>query len=393
MKLLLLVTVVFALTVPCAPEVLAQELTQPTQSASAGARLFGARGCIKCHAINGIGGKIGPDFGHFPHPRSFYDFATSMWNHLPVMAERMKEMGMDEPRLDAQDIGNVIAFLFTINYFDPPGDASRGKAVFRQKRCIVCHQVAGVGGVVGPNLDFVSQYGSPIQVATAMWNHGPAMSEAMKAKGIERPAFTATDLIDLIAYLELAAPGIDRGPMYVLPGRADRGRQLFEEKLCVRCHGSKGQGGAVGPPLAERAVYESLTGFAAAMWNKAPAMTGAMRRLGIPVPNLLPEEMADLVAYLYSVEYFAVPGNAVRGRQLVSRKGCLSCHSLNGKGGSSASDLGSDWNDGSRARIVSALWNHISIEKSAKERQTWPVLRPGEMADLVTFLAGTQRIR
>lgn len=212
MKLLLLVTVVFALTVPCAPEVLAQELTQPTQSASAGARLFGARGCIKCHAINGIGGKIGPDFGHFPHPRSFYDFATSMWNHLPVMAERMKEMGMDEPRLDAQDIGNVIAFLFTINYFDPPGDASRGKAVFRQKRCIVCHQVAGVGGVVGPNLDFVSQYGSPIQVATAMWNHGPAMSEAMKAKGIERPAFTATDLIDLIAYLELAAPGIDRGP-------------------------------------------------------------------------------------------------------------------------------------------------------------------------------------
>ena len=55
----------------------------------AGSRVFGAKGCVKCHAVNGSGGRIGPDLGRIVRPRSFYDLATAMWNHLPRMTDRM----------------------------------------------------------------------------------------------------------------------------------------------------------------------------------------------------------------------------------------------------------------------------------------------------------------
>ena len=79
----------------------------------------------------------------------------------------------------------------------------------------------------------------------------------------------------------------------------------------------------MGPDLAERGLHKSLTEFAAAMWNKIPAMIAAMKAKGIAAPQLQPQEMADIVAYLYSVRYFADPGDPRRGEQLVTAKGCL----------------------------------------------------------------------
>ena len=32
-----------------------------------------------------------------------------------------------------------------------------------------------------------------ILIATALWNHGPQMAEAMKAQGVERPALSADE--------------------------------------------------------------------------------------------------------------------------------------------------------------------------------------------------------
>ena len=93
--------------------------------------------------------------------------------------------------------------------------------------------------------------------------------------------------------------------MYALPGRVEAGRLLFAEKKCVECHSAGGAGGKVGPELVDLGVRRSPVEFAAAIWNKAPAMMAAMQQRGIAVPNLSPGEMADLVAYLYSVHYFA----------------------------------------------------------------------------------------
>ena len=138
---------------------------------------------MKCHAINSAGGKVGPDLARVPRPRSFYELAAALWNHAPQMARRMAGLGIARPQLDARETGDLVAFLFTLDYFDPKGNAEAGRRLFTAKRCVVCHQVGGTGGGGGPSLDSLKQRGSPISLATAMWNHGPQMADVMKALG------------------------------------------------------------------------------------------------------------------------------------------------------------------------------------------------------------------
>jgi mono/diheme cytochrome c family protein len=372
----------------------AQPVFSPSQDPLAGARVFGAKGCVKCHSINGVGGKVGPDLARSLKPRSFYDVATAMWNHLPRMADRMKQLGITRPQLTSQEAGDLVGFLYTLNYFDPPGNVAAGRQLFSEKKCIICHQVGGTGGVVGPNLDSLKQFASPIYVASAMWNHGPAMAEAMKAKGVTRPTFTAQELRDLVAFLAPATGGAPEGPLYVLPGRPALGRELFVEKKCVRCHSVGGVGGQVGPDLVALGVRRSPVEFAATIWNKAPAMMAAMEARGITVPQLRPEEMADLVAYLYSVRYFASGGSVPKGWVVASNKGCLQCHGVSGERGKPASDLTRAKGLDSSAAVLAALWNHTVVTATvAGQKLEWPMLKADEMADLVTLLESISQPR
>jgi cytochrome c2 len=371
----------------------AQPLGSPIQDPFEGSRVFGAKGCVRCHAIEGAGGKVGPDLARLPGPHSFYDLAAALWNHLPRMADRMRQLNVPRPFLNAREAGDLVAFLYTRNYFDLPGKPPAGRRLFGEKKCVVCHQVGGVGGVVGPNLDFLKQYGSPIFIAAAMWNHGPTMAEAMRARGIPRPTFEGSELLDLIAYVKAASPLAPEEPLVVLPGRAAEGRRLFAEKRCADCHGVAGKGGGIGPDLAERGAQRSLTQFAAAMWNKAPAMLDAMRSRGIPVPQLRGDEMADIVAYLYAVQYFAVAGDARKGAALAKDKGCLGCHTIQAKGGKAPTDLARVPGLDSPAAVIAAMWNHSFVGAGAQglPKGRWAEVRAGEMADLAAFLRSLER--
>jgi mono/diheme cytochrome c family protein len=304
------------------------------------------------------------------------------------MVQKMRQLNIAPPDLTSKETGDLIAFLFTLNYFDSPGNLQAGKRLFLEKKCVVCHQVGRTGGVAGPSLDFLSEYSSPIFVATAMWNHGPTMVTAMQAKGIERPIFKNSELIDLIAYLKSVTTARGEEPLYVLPGLADEGSRLFGEKRCIECHSINGQGGQMGGDLGNRGLQLSLTQFAMAMWNKAPAMMKAMKEREISIPQLQAKEMADIVAYLYSIQYIAGLGNPRMGRELLTDKGCLRCHLLEGKGGKVAGDLAQVKGLDSPATVIAALWNHSSIKGSEIEHQklTWPQFTPEDMSNLVAFL-------
>jgi mono/diheme cytochrome c family protein len=311
------------------------------------------------------------------------------------MAKKMRELKIARPDLTPEETGDLIAFLFTLNYFDPVGNPETGRRLFLEKKCVICHQVGRTGGVVGPSLDFLKEYSSPIYVATAMWNHGPTMVRAMESKGIKRPVFKNSELLDIISYFKSVSRVRGEEALYVLPGRPDEGRRLFREKRCVECHSVNGQGGQIGGGLAERRLQLSLTQFAVSMWNKAPAMMKAMKENDIPVPRLQAEEMADIIAYLYSVRYFAPEGSPVHGAELVGSKGCLDCHSVAGKGGKLGPQFERMKGLDQPETIVSAMWNHAGpMERKMRERSiAWPVLKGGEMADLVAFLQSLGRSR
>jgi mono/diheme cytochrome c family protein len=373
----------------------AQPLFSPTQDPLAGSRIFGEKGCAKCHAIFGVGGTLGPDLARSARSRSFYDLAAAMWNHAPKMTEQMRKVGIARPQLSPSETGDLIAFLYTANYFEQPADPKAGRQVFIQKRCINCHQVRGTGGVIGPALDSLGQYNSPILFATAMWNHGPTMAEAMRVKGIERPNFNLAEFSSLFAFIKSASPASGKEPLYLLPGRPSQGQKLFVEKGCIGCHSLKGLGGQAGGELAQREIRLTMLQFALSMWNKAPAMLKEMTRRKIALPQLQAAEMADIIAYLYSVQYFARPGDGRRGQELLASKGCLNCHSVAGRGGKVAPDFARTNELDQPVTIVAAMWNHASgmAEKMGEKALAWPVFTEQEMGDLVAYLQGLRGMR
>jgi mono/diheme cytochrome c family protein len=383
------ISVLIALVVLVTPGMSgAQVLFSPTHDPVAGEKLFTAKRCVRCHAVNGVGGTVGPDLGRTARPRTFFDLAAALWNHAPAMAARMREAGVARPALDAREVGDLVAYLYTLDYFDRKGDAAAGRRVFAAKTCATCHTVGDRGGTVGPDLTRLAGYASPIAFAAAMWNHAPKMTAVMTARGVARPTFTGSELRDMIAYLKTAAPKGPRVQVYVLPGVASNGRLLFADKRCVVCHPIVTRGVEEGPELVEGLAQRSLTEFAAAMWNKAPRMLQAMQARELTPPTLRPDEMADLVAYLYSVRYFRQSGDLRRGVILAVNRGCLDCHGLYGERGKPASDLTVAKNLDAPAGVMAALWNHTFIDdpRAPRDRRPWPSFRGDEMADLMAYL-------
>lgn len=354
----------------------AQDLPAPTQNAVAGAKVFGEKGCIRCHSINGAEQSLGPDLRTIESARSFQDLTAALWNHLPDMNRRMAELEIERPHLSEREAGDLFAYVYALGYFNAAGDAERGKDLFTELSCIRCHQVGGVGGVVGPVLDHVGERGVPIEIAAAMWNHGPAMIEAAEVRGIARPRMSGPDLTDLIAFLQTSTGGIPAENLYVLPGDADAGTLLIEERGCVECHGIPGSGGLSAPDLAGVSRSSSLIDFVALMWNKAPGMMAALRARDREFPHLEAQDFANVVAYLYSVNYFTAVGKASSGRALIDSKGCGECHS--------ADDLSSIPGLDHPSSITAALWNHLAVLEASEETDR-PSFTGREMGDLMAF--------
>lgn len=371
-----------------------QPATLSSQDPLAGSRVFGTKGCSQCHAVQGVGGKIAADLGRVGKARTFYDLASTFWNHIPEMAEQMRKVNKPPPQLSPRETGDLIAFLDTVDYFDPIGNAKVGRKIFADKQCILCHQIERAGGVFGPSLDSVVQFG-PIFFAATMWNHGPSMAEAMRARGVKRPLFSGSELRDLIAYVKSVSRARGDQPIQALPGRVEDGERLFAARGCVDCHGIRGAGGPIAPALAGKRIYPSLYEFAAAMWNKGPVMTREMQRRAVAVPPLQADELAAIIGYLYSVDYFAPPGDQDRGEEVVKAKGCLGCHSIGGKGGRAAPDFAKSRGLNEPANVVAAMWNHgAAMEKKMREEDlSWPVLKGNEMAQVVAFLQALNRRR
>ncbi len=359
---------------------------------AAGARLFVQKGCVRCHAIGPEEPRIGPDLTRIRLTGSVLDLAGTFWNHAPVMREKMADLKIQPPMLNSREMADLVAFLTAYRYYlteiGEPGNPSAGRRVFEDKGCASCHGDRTAWEKPGPTLDRYRGRFSAIYLAQTMWNHGPEMAPVMRTRGIPWPKFAGREMGDLLAYLQMGNGTTADRRVYFEPGSPRRGRDLFAAKQCTACHAIAGVGGSGGPDLGARGrdLVGSVSEIAGLMWNHSQRMAAERERRRLPRVTFSGQEMADIIAYLYFVNYANVSGTPARGRELFVQK-CSPCHSVGG-GKVVGPDLGAVPQLDEPIAIIADMWNHSpKMALEARSRGlVWPRLEPGEAADLAAFL-------
>jgi mono/diheme cytochrome c family protein len=351
-----------------------------------GQSLFVGKGCVQCHAVRGAGGRIGPDLGRTAVKGSFSEIAAAMWNHSAAMDEKMRQFRLARPSFEKEELADLLAFLYFLNYFDEPGDPRAGKILFAQKHCIQCHSLGSEGGTIGPRLDALPRGTAPLRIAQDLWNHGPVMVPAIRRMGLDVPKFEGSEIIDLFAYLR--SHGQRRAAReFRSSGDPVEGKRLFATKGCSRCHAVFGKGAGIGPDLGKTELRGSVTQLAGRMWNHWPAMSEAMGALGMAPPTFRRDELADVFAYLFISRYDGKSDNPKRGADLYRLKGCATCHGPAGEG-----DIGPSLRKitvgESKEAIFQRLWNHAPKmrDKMGIHQIPWPRFEADELAALLALL-------
>lgn len=110
--------------------------------------------------------------------------------------EVMDEMSPDQ----RQRLSN---FMQSVGLVLPPMDSHRGREIFLNKGCVVCHSVNGIGGEMGPSLN-AEDMPSPMnafEFAARMWRGAPAMALMQEEELGAFIDLTGEELADLIAFV------------------------------------------------------------------------------------------------------------------------------------------------------------------------------------------------
>ncbi|HXN47122.1 MAG TPA: c-type cytochrome, partial [Bryobacteraceae bacterium] len=130
------------------------------------------------------------------------DFAASMWEHAPKMWEHQRKTGIAPPKLDRDEMRQILAYLWYTQVFVEPGSPAHGRNVFEKKGCVGCHNDPASGA---PDLKkALAARNAPVRpfsMASVLWLHGPAMQAKMQQMNRQWPLFYKSEMVDLIAYL------------------------------------------------------------------------------------------------------------------------------------------------------------------------------------------------
>ncbi len=359
-----------------------------------GHTLFAEKGCNKCHSIWGVGGKLGPDLGKSSSSNDVFVLAGRFWNHSPEMMSRLERENRDWPTFNTDEMSRLLSYLYTLNLLDRPGDPQAGYRKLNEKLCLECHSLGGEGGDTAGSLDPFGVYTNLIPLAEGMWNAGKEMRRSQEAKG-KIPHFEPRDMADIQAAIRFYST-IRKSVKYLLPPDIENGEKLFKTKHCNRCHGPRGGGGEYGPSLLERKKVTGLSQMAGALWNHSYAMTENMRKMGIEVPRLKEQQMADILAYLYFEGFMSSKGSdPEKGKMLYSKRGCSNCHytepgaESKGKAPSLAKFAGSN----NPIPLITAMWNHApAMRKWMEDRSIlWPSFKENDLKHIWAYLKKISR--
>jgi mono/diheme cytochrome c family protein len=118
------------------------------------------------------------------------DVAADMWNHVARM--------LAVPVVTAEDMRRIVAYVWEMQYLGTAGNAGRGRKVFVDKRCSVCHDDPAFSAAKFVRGDRIL---NPVSMIPVLMNHGPEMLEQMRQRGISWPHLTPQDVSNLVTYL------------------------------------------------------------------------------------------------------------------------------------------------------------------------------------------------
>ena len=361
-----------------------------------GAQVLRSRQCTVCHSVLGVGGTAGPDLGR-RSPRQFTPaaLAASIWNHGPRMWRAMGERGIEIPLLTQRDVADLYAYFYSLRYFEPLGDAARGRRVFQAKSCYRCHSLTTTGETdMGPAvLEWNAVFDSILWIQE-MWNHGARMAEGMEREGIPWPKFTTQEIVDLMVYVR-NIPNLPRRVARLELGMVESGARVFRDHRCAQCHsigeesGGASRGGEQGPRKIDLLAVSDRTGtlssLAVSMWNHLPLMSARAKSRAVRMTPFEGGEMAHLLSFLFDRLYFEVAGRPRRGKRIFDSKNCGACH---GAPGVEAPVLRGGEGRFSLVGLTAAVWRHgpAMLAEMQSKGFAWPEFTPAQMADLVAFL-------
>jgi cytochrome c2 len=358
-----------------------------------GHKIFFDKRCVTCHSIYGNGGKTGRDLGNTLRDLEPAGIFSMMWNHTPEMGELMQQPS-EMALFSEQEMKDFIAFIYFLKYLDEPGESTKGAIVLKQNKCLACHSVSEEEQKTAPQLNKVKNYANPLALAQDMWNHGPKMTSEMSAAGIPWPKFNGSDMVDLFAYLKQISTNETNIDTYLRPGRATVGEALFEKKGCFLCHKIGDKGKIVGPDLTKTDYHAGATQIVVRLWQHGPKIWGKMAQMGIGPIIFKENELADITAYIYSLNYIKQTGNYETGKRLFVKKSCAKCHPVRGEGDHVGPDLARSDKTMDYMKITAAMWNHNQKMRTLMDKMdvSMPRFKQEEMKDLFFYLR-TERLK
>ena len=104
-----------------------------------------------------------------------------------------------------------------------------------------------------------------------------------------------------------------------------------------------------------------------------------------PPPTLAPEEMREIIAYIWARQYFTGRGKVACGKKIFAEKHCAECHD---DSPSSALNLRKGKDGNSDITMVAALWQYgpRMLELMTQKKLAWPRFREQQMSDLIAYL-------
>jgi len=351
-----------------------------------GRLVFEDKGCIECHSLSGFGGKVGPDLMKQQYYGSFSDLAALIWNHIPQMNRMFRKLHRDRPLINNKEMVSLVGFIYYLHYLGQPGSLSKGKILLNKKGCIKCHSVNQIGGDVAPDFAQIEFNASPLFMVQTMWNHFPEMSKEFSAEVKNLPTLTGNNVVDIASYIQAVSPRTINTRM--TPGNPNSGKKIFKSKVCIKCHSVDSEDSdKPGPSLKQLKLHSSVSEIGALMWNHADNMKELMSEKQIVLPTFKGAEMADLIAYLYFLDFQDEPGNKLKGKTVFKDKGCDICHG-------SADDVGPNLTKGfklkSPVQMITKMWNHSAgmEDQILTFNKNWPKLTSEDIRNLYAFFTG-----